>query len=631
MAREVSYREFGPAFLRTLFTEELIKQALMANVPPLTPFEMAGVKGAAHFDGDLVVNKAPDTDSVLSFSATLALRLEGLGLGTTVRVALTLNVLTYEPLLLFIQIPDVEDVEGLPIINGIVGGRVNESVKESLGGRIVDLEAILLEQGAASRVKTGTGRARIDGRDAPNGAVPRDTILELELRQGQQNVSQLLFREGEQIRFAVYAQLLGAAGSSNPGMGYTTNLYPPNSRDALDYTNETVSEWGAIWSLATMPQPKDKQNWVTAPASGWYRIETIVSRHGDAAGRFQIAHERKLGLRHVPKGKRIDFAQFGENFVRIGLSPPMIENAAVAQIAALQPKDLSFPLAGKLKDLGGFSTVLEALDLDPKLLVLEAAPKIGKVTFIREEPGEPVMRRIPFEVRLRLNQMFDPAKPNSTERKLGLTLKGAVVLAIVTALDEVQVIIRLKSLEQIALKPGPVEGTASGLLKTVVTLVLKTAEEMLPGLVAALLDKMKLADKAVLIATTRSELLASMKTAKPTPDPRDLPSQMKPFALEPGRARGWKFTLLEGKTAILNVKVKTEEPVFIHGFFELAICDELGGALVHERATITRSSGSATIRFKAKEQMLLYAWVQAHPEGGDDWKKMHFDVTLEVK
>jgi hypothetical protein len=106
---------------------------------------------------------------------------------------------------------------------------------------------------------------------------------------------------------------------------------------------------------------------------------------------------------------------------------------------------------------------------------------------------------------------------------------------------------------------------------------------------------------------------------------------MKPFALEPGRARGWKFTLLEGKTAILNVKVKTEEPVFIHGFFELAICDELGGALVHERATITRSSGSATIRFKAKEQMLLYAWVQAHPEGGDDWKKMHFDVTLEVK
>jgi hypothetical protein len=29
--------------------------------------------------------------------------------------------------------------------------------------------------------------------------------------------------------------------------------------------------------------------------------------------------------------------------------------------------------------------------------------------------------------------------------------------------------------------------------------------------------------------------------------------------------------------------------------------------------------------------MQLYAWVQAHPEGGDDWKKMHFNVAVEVK
>ena len=625
MGRTVTFGEFGEAFLLDLLQHDLIERTLQGTIPPVTYFKMGPISGKATFDGKLSVSRDVGEDEI-SFATPVTLTLifdtpaSGLNTGGYT-FDLRIVFRTYERLLLHAHVPEIgwNEISGIPGLAQIVAGQINEKIRASFGTRVIDLEALLLEQGSSGTAAEGATAVRQEL--LPEGLLPRTLASEFTLRPGARSRAQLLLLEGERLKLKVYARLEEAPGLAAAGASLLVELFPPGSRDAAAHTIETVNyHWGVHRLLSCVGGGA----WFVAPKTGWYRLESSIPAYSTQPVEIALVQQREFSPGHVPPGRRISFRTFGENFVQLGMSGEMLRLAVTGKLNQLLAGNGGrFPLPDtQMPPI--VEALLVHLELDPAAAVIEVQPRIGEVTVPAGGSDRLALRNLPFEVRIRII--------HRKERLLGFMLKGIARLGIETAVELSAINIRLLGIESVEVDEGGIEGTAADFVKGRLRDLTELVDREVPHWIEKLVGEKGLVVLSIVIAEVSRQLQATTLAAAAPPEPRSNQVVQASASLKPRGVARKEIQLFEGERLSLKVTVATVEPAFIWAALDIAVCDALGGSLAFRRIMLERSRGSGTLGFTApKDGGVFHVALQAHPEGGDEWQEMKCKIRMEVR
>lgn len=333
------FRQFGPDFLATLFTEAFMQAQVAQSIPRRVYIDKAPFAAGWIEPTIGPLTRALDLCEI-TFQTTLTLRFH---LGTPVgdqtpvaTVPLTIRIRTFAPAVLKVLIDKVKadqvTFDGGPwgLIAGELAKQLNQQIAKSEVDRTFDLTRMLLESTATEQPWLTT-----NAKEAPM-VFGKESAVEAQLGPGTSHTYALMLAEGETFRFRLYAQYLEQPGLMD-GAGLAWQILDPRGKEYHAAFIPIDSEgWGQEYSLYDDP-PGD--SWHEAPMTGVYRVRLRSPRSSEIGGGYRLRYLLKQERGSVAHGERICFDQFGVNFMQRAINADLIALQLRRQIPAQITQD----------------------------------------------------------------------------------------------------------------------------------------------------------------------------------------------------------------------------------------------------------------------------------------------------
>lgn len=478
------FRQFGPDFLATLFTDSFMQAQVAQAIPRRVYIDQ---KIAAGWIEPTIGPLTRTLDPCeITFQTTLTLRFH---LGTPVgdqtpvaTVPLTIRIRTFAPAVLKVLIDKVKadqvTFDGCPwsLIAGKVADELNQQIAKSEIDRTFDLTRMLLESTAAERPWISTN-AKL-----PPMVFGKESALEGRIGPGTSHTYAVMLAEGERFRFHLYAQYLEQPGLMDSA-GLAWQILDPRGKAYHSAFIPINSEgWAQEYSLYDDP-PGD--SWHEAPMTGLYRLRLRSPRKSEIGGGYALRYLLKQERGSIAHGERICFDQFGVNFMPKALSPDLIALQLRRQIPAqILQDDGTVRVEGQINIEGvrplpamaeAYLVYEASLKLDLKLTVGPCSWQVPASARMRlriwtESPAAIVVK--PDQVQdadVTVDMAAVKAMDGSpglcgidlVERAIGSAVRGQLVGTLATQVEEAglqrTVIARLRD-EMIGLPPRVVQG-----------------------------------------------------------------------------------------------------------------------------------------------------------------------------